>query len=226
MERLDWCIETYGVQAKLYFDYNFAPFDDVLRKFLEEVPVGGSRDKALKSQISGIKFYIRQLVKWDERFNIMAPSFHSEVKYIFALENNPIAAIWRCGWYGRLDSESEEEEEEEYPETCNHKERDGHVYAVRGNWALKKGFMKAGPAGYLDEISRPQQELSCDCYLTWLFALRDLPTDMVTELGRSELVRVAAVMAAMQKESPAPKPGAAIETESTWSRLARWFGRR
>ena len=218
MERFDWCVETYGVQSKLYFDYQLSQFQELLRTFLEEVPAGGSRDKALKSRISEIKSELRALIKWDQLFDIYKQgNFAAEVEYVFKLESNPIAAVWRY---------SSHDEEGEYQKTYNHKQRDGHFYTVRSNWALEKALMKVGPDGYLDEISRPQQELGCMCYLTWIYHLRDLPNSMVTELGTSELTRVRAVIAAMQKETPAPKSSAAKETKSAWSRLARWFGRR
>ncbi len=64
------------------------------------------------------------------------------------------------------------------------------------------------------------------CYLTWIYHLRDLPNSMVTELGTSELTRVRAVIAAMQKkENPAQIPVQLKKQKSAWSRLARWFGR-
>ena len=43
----------------------------------------------------------------------------------------------------------------------DHKERDGEVYAIRGNWALEKGLMKPGKAGYTDDITKPGEEVFC-----------------------------------------------------------------
>ena len=109
---------------------------------------------------------------------------------LFKLESNPIAAVWRY---------SSHDEEGEYQKTYNHKQRDCHFYTVCSNWALEKALMKVGPDG-ISTISRPQQELGCMCYLTWIYHLRDLPNSMVTELGTSELTRVRAVIAAMQRK--------------------------
>ena len=44
--------------------------------------------------------------------------------------------------------------------------------------------MKVGPDGYLDEISRPQQELGW-CYLTWIYHLRDSSSDRDNRGARS-----------------------------------------
>lgn len=81
----------------------------------------------------------------------------------------------------------------------DHPERDLKVYAIRGNWAMRKGFMRAGPDGYEDEITAPCEEPGCQCHYEFLFHLRDLPELMVTGEGRSELARVAATLGAMKK---------------------------
>jgi hypothetical protein len=144
-------------------------------------------------------------------------SLSAELEYIFALEGNPIAAVWR---YDSLD------EQGEYPKTYRHEQRDGHVYAVRRSWALDKGLIKVGSDGYVDEISRPKQEVGCVCNLQWLYALRDLPDAMMTEKGRSELARVAVVMG---KIDPTRIPNTLIDVEGLQSnlkrKLMRWFGR-
>jgi len=71
-----------------------------------------------------------------------------------------------------------------------HTAREGKVYAVRGSWAMERGLMRAGPAGYADEITKPGEEILCRCSYTWLHALRNLPAEMLTQRGRDELARV------------------------------------
>jgi hypothetical protein len=65
---------------------------------------------------------------------------------------------------------------------------------VRGCWAVEKGLIKPGPAGYTDEITRPAEEPFCGCYYRYLYNLRDLPANMLTEKGKEALqaARVAA----------------------------------
>jgi len=217
-ERFEWCVSNYNLQAKRYLDEQLSQFMALLEQFIKQVPIGGTKDKAIKSQVSEIKKELRQLAKWDKLFNIYkATSFPAEIEYLFALEGKPIAAIWR---YSRTD------EQGEYRKTYSHKERDGRVYVVRDNWAISKGLMTAEPYGYIDEVSHPNQEIGCMCSLHWLYAIRDLPTNMVTEKGVSELKRVRALM---QTESEAQKPNIAAEPETRPSglknRLMRWIGR-
>jgi hypothetical protein len=189
LDRFDWCVGNYRAQAESYLEDQFGQFRTLLRRFLEKVPIGGTKDKSIKSEISGVKKELRHLAEWNQLFHVYkATSFSAEVVYIFALEGNPIAAIWH---YDRLD------EQGEYRKTYDHKQRDDHVYAVRGNWAIVKGLMKPEPNGYIDEISRPHQELGCMCRLQWIYNLRDLPNMMMTEKGKAELERVRRLSAAM-----------------------------
>lgn len=43
--------------------------------------------------------------------------------------------------------------------------------------------MRAGPEGFTDEITGPCEESGCQCNYEFLFHLRDIPKDMLTELG-------------------------------------------
>jgi hypothetical protein len=217
-QRFEWCVANYKSEATAYLDERLRQCNAMVDQFLEQVPMGGTKDKEIKSRIGEIKKELRTLAKWDRLFYVYkARSFPAEVEFLFSLEGNPIAAIWH---YKPID------EQTDYPKTYDHKQRDELVYAVRGNWAITKGLMKAGPNGYLDEISRPSQEIGCMCYLGWLYSISDLPTNMVTEKGVSELKRVRAIM---QTESEAQKPNRAAQPETRPSglknRLMRWIGR-
>jgi len=217
-KRFEWCVTNYNSEATAYLDERIRQCDAMVHQFLEQVPMGGAKDKEIKSQIGEIKKELRPLAKWDRLFYVhKATCFPAEVEFLFSLEGNPIAAIWR---YNPID------ERTDYPKTYDHKQRDKLVYAVRGNWAITKGLMKAGPNGYLDEINRPSQEIGCMCHLQWLYSIRGLPTNMMTEKGVSELKRV---RAAMQTESEAQKPNITAKPETRPSGLKnrpmRWIGR-
>jgi hypothetical protein len=43
--------------------------------------------------------------------------------------------------------------------------------------------VKPGPAGYLDEITQPGEEVFCRCYVTYLYNLRSIPDYMLTQKG-------------------------------------------
>jgi hypothetical protein len=218
-ERFKWCVENYRSQADSYLNDRIGRVQAMLREFLGQVPSGGTNDKAIKSRIAEIKKELRSLAKWDRLFyTYKARSLPAEIEYIFMLAGNPLAAIWQ---YSDLDAQAE------YQKTYDHQQRDGHVYAVRGNWAIEKGLMKVGPAGYLDAVSRPGQELGCMCSLRWVAGVRRLPGDMITDKGRSELDRVAAVIPAEVRrenrlQSPAPDAGPNVPK----NRLMRWLGFR
>jgi len=172
-ERLTWCVENYRTQADSYLNDQIGQFQTMLKMFLDQVPSSGTIDKTMKSRIAEIKRELRYLAKWDRLFSIYkARSFSAEVEYIFALaQHDPLAAIWE---YSPLD------EQGEYQKSYNHRQRASHVYAVRGSWAIEKGLMKVGPDGYLDEISRPGQELGCMCSLQWVTSVSGLPGNMIT----------------------------------------------
>jgi hypothetical protein len=215
-ERFKWCVENYHSQADIYLSDQIGQFQAMLREFLKQVPIGGSKDKAIKSRIAEIKKELRPLAKWDRLFYIYkARSFPAEIEHIFVLAGNPLAAIWH---YSDLDAQGE------YRKTYNHQQRDGRVYAIRGNWAIEKGLMKVGAAGYLDEISRPSQELGCMCSLQWVTSVRRLPDDMITGNGRAELKRVTAVIQAQSQPENKPQPAAPnVGLSVPKSRLMRWL---
>jgi hypothetical protein len=218
MERFNWCIENYKWQSKLYLDEQLSEFNDLLWNFLKQVPIGGTKNKSTRSKIAELKKVFRHLTKWTQLFyTYKAMSLPAEIEYIFILEGGPLVAFWH---YSQLD------EQGEYKKSYNHKERDGRVYAVRGNWAIDKGLMKAEPYGYIDEISRPNQEIGCMCHLQWVYGIRSLPDDMVTEKGRSGLEHA---RAAMQTENQPQEPNLPAEPgtgrSGLKSRLMRWLGR-
>ncbi|HID4561409.1 TPA: hypothetical protein ACXE78_001112 [Klebsiella pneumoniae] len=100
----------------------------------------------------------------------------ANIDNIIATGNNAIAAEWHSHW-----------RQPGYDYREDHKERDKLIYLIRGNWAQKNGYVKAGPAGYLDEITQPGEEVFCRCYVTYLYNLRSIPEDMLTQKGRKFL---------------------------------------
>jgi hypothetical protein len=213
-KRLEWCVLNYKVEATVYLDEQIRECDAMVQQFLERVPMGGTKDKDTKSRITEIKKELLPLAKWDRLFYAhKAMSFPAEVEFLFSLEGNPIAAIWH---YNPVD------EQTDYPTTYDHKHRDGLVYAARGNWAIAKGLMKTGPSGYLDEISRPSQEIGCMCYLQWVYSIGRLPANMMTEKGNSELKRI---RAAIQMGNEARKPNIVAKPEAEQGELRSWFMR-
>jgi hypothetical protein len=147
-----------------------------LRRFqgwATSIPDGGSRavDKvaekeAIRKPLSKMP-YIERRVIIDQSHKLV-----DSIRDIVAVDGGAIAGVWDSPWRRRG-----------YDYREDHKERDQKVFAIRGCWAIDKGLMKAGDAGYTDQITRPGEEVNCSCTYRYVFNLRSLPTDMLTKAG-------------------------------------------
>lgn len=143
--------------------------------------VGGGLSASSRSGIVANAQHIQksaEQVDYEAR-RVMIDQSHkliANIDNIIATGNNAIAAEWHSHW-----------RQPGYDYREDHKERDKLFYLIRGNWAQKNGYVKAGPAGYLDEITQPGEEVFCRCYVTYLYNLRSIPEDMLTQKGRKFL---------------------------------------
>lgn len=148
------------------------------------IPAGGSNVVDKRDTKADIKKSLKQLPFEERRVLIdQGHKFVAALSETLATSSNAIAGVWHSHW-----------RQENYNYRRDHKARSGKVFAVRDNWALEKGLMKVGPAGYTDDVTRPGEEPYCRCSYTWLFNLRDLPEDMVTAKCREAMAaaRIAA----------------------------------
>lgn len=146
------------------------------------VPAGGSDAVDRGEEKANLKQALGRL-PFEER-RVMVDQGHklsSSLSEIVATGGGAIAARWRSNF-----------RQAGYDYREDHAERDSRVYLVKGSWAQERGYVKPGPAGYTDDITKPGEEVYCRCYYTYLFNLRDLPADMVTRKGADELARVRA----------------------------------
>ncbi|BDA89440.1 hypothetical protein E3AUHO_21260 [Klebsiella pneumoniae subsp. pneumoniae] len=143
--------------------------------------VGGGLSASSRSGIVANAQHIQksaEQVDYEAR-RVMIDQSHkliANIDNIIATSNNAIAAEWHSHW-----------RQPGYDYREDHKERDKLVYLIRGSWVQKNGYVKAGPAGYLDEITQPGEEVFCRCYVTYLYNLRSIPEDMLTQKGRKFL---------------------------------------
>lgn len=143
--------------------------------------VGGGLSPSSRSGVNYNCDHIQksaQQVDYEAR-RVMIDQSHkliANIDNIIATSNNAIAAEWHSHW-----------RQAGYDYREDHKERDKQVYLIRGNWAQKNGYVKAGPAGYLDAITQPGEEVFCRCYVTYLYNLRSITEDMLTQKGRKFL---------------------------------------
>lgn len=98
------------------------------------------------------------------------------INEVVAQQNGVIAYRWRSHW-----------KRAGYDYREDHKERDQQIYLVRDSWAKEQGLVKKGEAGYYDEITAAAQEPFCQCWVVALYALRDLPPEMLTDKGKKLL---------------------------------------
>jgi hypothetical protein len=152
------------------------------------IPIGGS-DVASRKEvkenvrrgIAGLSFEERRVIT-DQGTKLAAA-----VNEIVATDGGAIAGKWHHIAEGPPS----------YDSRPKHVERNKKTYLIRNSWAHKQGFVKPGSAGYTDEITAPGEEVLCSCSYEYLYALRDLPDDMITNKGRDELARVRAQIRSM-----------------------------
>lgn len=119
------------------------------------IPMGGSDavDKnevktQLRKALSNLPFVERRvLIDQGHKFT-------ASLNETIANDGGAIAAVWHSHW-----------RQAGYNYRVDHKERDGHVYMIRDNWAQKNGLVKVGSSGYVDEITRPGEEIFCRCLI-------------------------------------------------------------
>ncbi len=150
------------------------------------VPAGGSRVQDKREVKYDIGKSLKQLPFEDRRVIIdQGHKLTSAINDTIAMDGGAIAMKWNSHW-----------RELNYNYRKDHKARDQKVYLLRDSWAHKKGLVKPGPDGYLDEITQPAEEPACRCFGTYIYSVRRLPEDMVTQKGRDAMAAARAQAAA------------------------------
>ena len=150
------------------------------------VPVGGSEAVNRHEVKAGIKKSLKQLsfqerrVAIDQGFKLI-----SSIDQIIAHEGGAIAGKWRD--HGSVDHR--------YHARKEHMARDDKFYAIRGNWALEKGYMTKCD-GYTDDQTQPGEEVYCRCFYVYIYNLRDLPPEFITKKGKQAMAEAKAGISA------------------------------
>ncbi len=156
-----------------------------LRRFsgwATSVPTGGSDVVARVEERQKIRKGVAGAPYEERRVLIdQGHKFVAALSDIIAVDNGALAGKWFSHW-----------RDPGYNYREDHKERDGQIYVMRNNWALKAGLMKVAGHPYTDELTQPGEDVFCRCRYFYIYHLRDLPTDMVTEAGREKLKQVRA----------------------------------
>jgi hypothetical protein len=137
------------------------------------IPSGGT-DQTNKTKIKGdIKKRLSSLPFEERRVLIdQGTKLIASINEVIAQNTGAIAGRWHSNF-----------RQPGYDARPDHEERDGDVFAVRGNWALERGLMKASPNGYTDDIEKPAELPFCRCYYHYIYNLRSLPLEMLTAKG-------------------------------------------
>lgn len=156
--------------------------DKTLQRFsgwASSVPKGGSDlfdKRKIKQELSAP---LRKLPFEERRVLIdQGHKLTSSVSATIAVDGGAIAGKWLSHW-----------RQAGYDYREDHKDRDGHVYLIRNSWAHKAGFVKSSNDGYSDEITQPAEEVFCRCKYVYLYHLRQVPIEMLTEKGKEALKR-------------------------------------
>jgi len=160
-----------------------AAIEKTMRRFAgwaSSIPAGGSDNVDKVGTKAEVRKALANLPFEERRVAIdQGHKFASSLNEIVATGGGAIAVRWNSHW-----------RQLNYDYREPHKDRDGKVYMLRNNWAQQKSLAKPGPAGYYDAVTAFGVEINCRCFGTYIYNLRDLPEDMLTEKGRAELDRV------------------------------------
>jgi hypothetical protein len=141
------------------------------------IPAGGSNAVDKPEVKEDLKKALRSLPYEERRVAIdQGHKLVATINDVLAVDGGAIAAEWHSNF-----------RQPGYDARPDHKERDGGVYLIRGNWASAQGLVKPGPAGWSDAITQPAEEPFCRCQYHYVYSLRRLPEDMLTAKGRASL---------------------------------------
>ena len=139
-------------------------------------------DPKLKRAFASLPFEERRVII-DQGHKLV-----SSVNQIVAEDGGAIAGVWNSHYH-----------QAGYNYRQDHKEFDQASHkrplVVRNNWAIRDGLMKdKGP--FTDQIVQTGEEPFCRCFYTYLYSLRDIPTDMLTKAGLEKLLAANQIMKA------------------------------
>ena len=153
--------------------------EKVLQRFsglVTSIPEGGTRNFDTRKDKAAIGKSLRQM-SFEER-RVVVDQGHkliANVQQTIAEDNNALGFVWRHVHQAGYDARPE------------HEARDGKFFAIRGNWAIEAGLMKRGPNPYSDEIDMVGVAPFCRCWAVYLYNIRDLPDDCLTQKGREHI---------------------------------------
>jgi hypothetical protein len=146
----------------------------VLRRFegwATSIPAGGTKIKPTPKEKANIKKGMSDIAFKQRRVIIdQTHKLISNINDIVAVDNGAIGAKWHSHW-----------RQMNYDYREDHRERDEKIYAIRGSWAVKEGYINP-INGYTDDITSPAEEVFCRCNYVYLYHLRQVK-ELLTPKG-------------------------------------------
>ena len=141
------------------------------------VPKGGAADTDKRKLKEELSKPMRSLPFVERRVLIdQGHKLTSSLSATLAADGGAIAARWFSHW-----------RQANYNYREDHRERDGHIYLIKGSWAVKNGLVKVGKYGWSDDITQPAEEPFCRCSFVYLYHLKQLPEELLTAKGKEAL---------------------------------------
>jgi hypothetical protein len=142
------------------------------------IPAGGAAEANKREIKAEISKPLKQLPFNERRVLIdQGHKLNASISAVIAKDAGAIAGRWF----------SHAHRQPGYDFRPEHAEREGKIYLIRGSWAVLKGFVKVGAAGWSDAITQPAEEPFCRCKWVYLYHLRQLPEELLTKAGKEAL---------------------------------------
>jgi hypothetical protein len=169
---------------------------NILRQFQgwsTSIPEGGAKSEGARDGANKLK-KMTQTERYNQRrISIdQTAKLTSSIRDIVATDTGAIGAFWH--------SKGEHEKEYDYRKTrLKRSKLTGGFYLIRGSWADQQGLVKGVRSGikemygdgegvnYTDEMSQPAEEVFCRCNYQYVFSLRKVPEEFLTEKGKNLL---------------------------------------
>jgi hypothetical protein len=193
LRRFKGWVSSLPTQASMTEGYGGTPYGVIP---IHRKPKDTEGAKDLKESFAKT---VRQVKFEKNRLNIdQGHKLNAALNSVLAENTGAIAVVWRSNW-----------RQANYNYREEHRERDGEVYALEGNWALMAGLMKAVPrpdcpSGYYGALEAEGegfgQPVYCRCYGRYIYNLDELEKiapEMVTDKGRKKLAEAEREMEAL-----------------------------